>query len=69
VLVDRLYLLEENHGSRRDFEAICEKIDFDMVEGSEKKAVEAMIQVCADLWADRPEQARKLEKAIVAIFS
>jgi hypothetical protein len=50
------------------FKDICEKIDFDLVDGSEKEAVEAMVQVCAAVWVDRPNQARKLEKAIIAIF-
>ena len=47
---------------------ITEKIDWSMLGPETRAQVEAMIEVCADLWLGRPDQARKLERAIVALW-
>ena len=47
---------------------ITEKIDWTRMDPKTRAQVEAMIEVCADLWLGRSEQARKMERAIVALW-
>lgn len=50
------------------YKQITEKIDWGVIDPETQKQVEVMIEVCADLWLGRSEQARNLEKAIVALW-
>lgn len=49
-------------------ECITAKVDWSMLDRETREQVEAMVEVCADLWLGRSEQARKLEKAILELW-
>jgi hypothetical protein len=47
---------------------ITEKVDWAILDRETRDQVKVMIEVCADLWLGRPEQARKLEKSIISLW-
>ena len=47
---------------------ITDKVDWAMFDGDGVPQVEAMIEVCVDLWLTNSRLARKLEASIVGIW-